>query len=452
MHTQEIVVQLTARVMEVLEDLLCQQVVPDSFSDMEEEIRQAWLQIAPKVLELWLSSQDAPYPADELPCQCGGRARYEGRREGVLSSVLGTVHYKRAYYLCAGCRHGFYPLDQRLGLRPGERSALLESLLGMMGAELPFARATELFKRLVLISVSPQSVNDATELVGGEAMAVEEEWKRQSHDPKAIAGQEKEGREGKGEKRLYGTLDAVKLHGRERRDEEDDGWRDMKVGAWFVTEAKPPEGPEGEWEIEAKEITYYCDILPAQGFGELMWASGFQRGAMSARELVFVGDGAEWIWNLVQEHYPQAVQIVDWFHAVEHLTEVAREIPGEHSAQAWWGEVRGLLWAGEVQEVIRRCESLANDSQGGQEARRAAQYFRKHEKRMAYKEFREKGYQIGSGTVESECKQMGIGRMKVPGATWSTEGARRTAKARAAWLSGQWDGLTARRQHLRKAA
>jgi transposase len=89
----------------------------------------------------------------------------------------------------------------------------------------------------------------------------------------------------------------------------------MKVGVWFTTTAEPPQDPDEEWDIQATDLSDYCDISPAQQFGQLLWATGCQRQAQLAQELVFRGDGAEWIWNLVQEHYPKAVHIVDWFHA-----------------------------------------------------------------------------------------------------------------------------------------
>ena len=224
------------------------------------------------------------------------------------------------------------------------------------------------------------------------------------------------------------------------------------MGTWFRAEGAPPSDPDGDWEVKARDITYYCDIAEAEKFGELVWATGFHREPLRAKELVFLGDGAEWIWNLVTEHYPDAVQIVDWYHAAEHLGEVARAVfEKKEEGTAWLRRTKAWLWEGQVDAVIAACEGLG-DRKGGDEATKAGSYVRRHQKRMAYGELRRKGYQIGSGTVESGCKQLGIQRMKVSGATWSLEGARRTAKARGAWLSEQWDEVAARREHLRKAA
>ena len=440
--------ELVRRISEIANELLATSKV-DSLSEMELAVRRALVRLGRQMLESWLAKEGSGYAAGEIECSCGGQARYLARREGILLTALGAVRYKRAYYLCPQCHRGTYPLDERLGLRPGEVSAGLESLLGIVGAGLPFARGTELFERLTMVEASTQSVSNATEAMGEEVMKVEEEWKVASHDPRAIDAQE---HTGEGEKRLYGALDAVKFHSRGKRTEEDNGWRDLKVGTWFLTDGTPPSEPDGEWEVRARDITYYCDIAEAEKFGELLWATGFQRAALRAKELVFVSDGAEWIWNLVTEHFPQAVQIVDWFHAAERLGDVAAAVfEQSEEKKAWLTRTRAWLWQGDVEGVIGACEGLA-ERKGSSEAIKAAGYFRKHQKRMAYGELRKKGYQIGSGTVESACKQVGIQRMKVPGATWSLEGARRTAKARAAWMSGQWDEVAARRKHLRKAA
>jgi hypothetical protein len=144
---------------------------------------------------------------------------------------------------------------------------------------------------------------------------------------------------------------------------------------------------------------------------------------------------------------------VDWFHAAERLGGVAKAAFEETDAQTKWRErVRGLLWEGKVSQVIQSCQILADGSRGREEARQAVTYFSNNASRMDYATYRSKGYQIGSGTIESACKQLGIQRMKVPGATWSLEGARLTAKSRAALLSNQWEMLTARREYLPRVA
>ena len=423
---------------------------PHSVSEMERRTRQAVLEMGRFLLTTWLRLLDGSYPESEITCRCGAKAHYQCRRDGELLTLLGTVHYERAYYLCAQCHQGTYPLDERLGLRPGEISAELESLLGMTGALMTFAKGSDLFTRLTLVDISPQSMDKATQNMGAEVTGLEQEWRQASEDGLALTRQE---RAPKDERRLYGTLDATKVHTRERENAEDKGWRDLKVGAWFESDAPPPEGPQEDWDVKARNLTYYCDFAEAKEFGKLLWATGIQREALRAKELVFLGDAAEWIWNLVHEHFPHAVQIVDWFHATEHLETVAKvAFEEENDRKAWLKDIRQSLWEGRVTVVIQSCEALAKQGRGADESRKAATYFTNNAVRMDYAAYRKAGYQIGSGTVESACKQLGIQRMKVPGATWDMQGARLTAKARAAVLSEQWDTLAKRREYLPRVA
>ena len=163
-------------------------------------------------------------------------------------------------------------------------------------------------------------------------------------------------------------------------------------------------------------------------------------------ELVFLGDGAVWIWNLVSRYYAHAVQIVDWYHAEEHLeTVAAAAFPAPQQRSRWLEDVVQALWEGQVERVVDACQALASSCS---EARKGADYFYTNAERMRYDRFRAAGYMIGSGSVESACKQIVSQRLRLPGAQWIVEGAVQTAKARAAWLSGDWRSLCARRSAL----
>jgi len=354
-------------VLKVTQELLGGKV--KSLSEMERRIREALLRLGQFLLGAWVMLQEGSYPPQRLACRCGGEAEYLGKREAVLLTLLGRVTYKRAYYVCARCHQGVCPLDERLGLRPGELSAELESLVGMTGALMTFAKGSELFEHLTLTRVSPQSMDKATQALGAEMVQVEQEWLQASEDGLALRAQERAPKDGR---RLYGALDATKVHTHEHQGAEDEGWRDLKVGAWFETHAPPPDDPQADWDIQAEKVTYFCDFAEAKQFGKLLWATGFQRRALQASELIFLGDAAEWIWNLVQDNYPKAIQIVDWFHAAEHLGGVAKAAFQDPTAQqAWLEHTRSLLWEGQVQQVIQACQELAG-SRGQEEARQAA--------------------------------------------------------------------------------
>ena len=183
--------------------------------------------------------------------------------------------------------------------------------------------------------------------------------------------------------------------------------------------------------FRAKNKRYYCDIAESEQFGKLLWATGCSVCADCARELVFVCDGAVWIWNLIAHYYPNAIQIVDWYHAEDRLKRIADEtfsMLADH--EAWLKKVTEDLWQGNIELVIEACQHLSKKSNL---AKQSVTYFSNNIERMRYAQFRAAGYLIGSGVIESGCKQIVTQRLKLSGAQWNLEGAILTAKARAAW-------------------
>jgi hypothetical protein len=243
----------------------------------------------------------------------------------------------------------------------------------------------------------------------------------------------------------------------EERDEDKkttEKWREMKVGCWYEVEPVPKsqhtqrhqhKSTIGHQALRAQDMDYFCDIAEADDFAPLFWATGCQNQADLAEEVVFVCDGAKWIWRLVETYYPHAVQILDRYHAEERLEKVANDVFPSDQAKEWINDLSTAMWDGDTNFVIAACENLAAKSEA---AANAVTYFRNNQHRMQYDRFRQSGYMIGSGTVESGCKQIVTQRLKRSGAQWNLPGARVTAKARAAWLSGDWNELCSRRDHL----
>ena len=156
--------------------------------------------------------------------------------------------------------------------------------------------------------------------------------------------------------------------------------------------------------LRAKNKRYFCDITNADEFGKLLWATGCVAGADCARILVFVCDGAVWIWNLIAYYYPNAVQIVDWYHAEDRLKRIAEEaFLGQDERRAWLQIVTEDLWQGRVELVIEACQQLSKKSNL---AKQALTYYDNNLERMRYAKFRAQGYLIGSGVIESACKQI----------------------------------------------
>jgi hypothetical protein len=418
---------------------------PESkIADLEQGLRQLLKQAGVRALSQGLTALDQPYPEPQIACSCGAMADYQFRRAAQTFTVFGWVEYRRAYYLCAHCHRGQYPLDQRFGLEPGKVSAGLAPLLALAGVETAFAEGCELIERFLLIAVSDNTLRKETQTVGQLQAQTEQAWQAQSQDTQFL--QERQRSAPERPKRLYGSLDGSHVP-------IGDEWRELKAGSWYEVEQVRSASRPGVGELDAlraKNISYYCDIAEAQQFEPLLWATGVQRRADLAEEIVFVADGAAWIWNLVERNFPSAVQIVDWYHALEYLAPIAEAVYGAESPTGmdWLDGVHTDLWEGRVDRVISACQAFVAHARAGEAARKAVTYYTNNARRMDYARFRAAGYQIGSGTIESGCKQIASQRLKRSGARWTLEGARMTAKARAAWLSGQWEQLSTQRAAL----
>ena len=426
-------------------------------ADIESELREMMRAIGAEALSRILSTGEGT-PQPELPCECGGTLHYQRQRTAMITSVFGKISYERAYYAGCQCECGQAPLDRKYGLEPGAMTSGLAALLSLAGIEFGFEESRKWVKAYLLFDVSENTIRSETEGLGALQAQQEKALSQQCQTESYLQARLREN--GLRPKRLYGSMDAAKVRieprpkdGKKPKKEED--WRDLKVGCWYEAEPVPcaqrsrrhrHKQARGQTALRARKMRYFCDIQESEKFGELLWATGCANLADLAAELVFVCDGATWIWKLIEHYYPQAIQIVDWFHAADHLKRLSLvAFSTEAERTHWLDQVVADLWEGRVEEVIGACENLVPSCPP---AKQEATYFTHNEPRMQYKKFRSAGYLIGSGTVESACKQIVTQRLKKPGAQWNVEGAVQTAKARAAWLSGEWESLCAQRTAL----
>ncbi len=423
---------------------------PQDIREVETGMRELLRKVGAEGLKRYLEHADEAEPQEgEMECKCQGKRGYLFRREAVILSVFGRVSYKRRYYVCKGCGSGACPLDKRLHIAAGEVTAGLAELLALAGVETAFAESSRFIERFLLFRVSDNTLRKETERFGELQKAREEEWKRQTQDETWL--QDRLQQYGKQAGRLYGSMDGVMAPCKGE-------WREMKNIAWYQVEPirsyekrRHHASVVGEQnDLQARDITYHCDIQSPDQFGALFWATACQRKADLHEELVFVCDGAVWIWKLIERHFPHAVQIVDWYHASEYLPPIAETAFGYATPEyhAWLEQARSQLWEGQIDDLIHDCRILGSIPSAQKAVYDAVSYFTNNHKRMDYARFRQQGYFIGSGTVESAGKQIAGLRLKRAGARWTETGAIATAKARAAWLSDQWDHLAIRRAAL----
>lgn len=418
--------------------------------DVEMALREGLREIGQKALGCFLENAGGKVEA-EIECECGGKLKYQRQRAATIWSVFGKVKYGRAYYAGCQCGCGKAPVDEQYGIEPGKVTAGLASPVGLSRIDKAFEDGGKWLKSYLLFEVSENTIRSETEDLGALQKQMEEAMVQAMQDETQLQKRKRDQKQAP--ERLYGSIDAAKVR-IEPRDELEKvlegrgNWRDLKIGCWYQGEIVPNrersvrQKSKAQREgtlIRAKGKEYFCDISEADEFGKLLWATGCSVGADRAKVLVFVWDGAMWIWNLVDYYFSNAVQIVDWYHAEDHLKEVAKEaFENPEERQAWLKPVVEDLWQGRVEQVIAACQKLSLSSDL---ARKAATYFSNNCERMRYADFRAKGYLIGSGVIESGCKQIVSRRLKLPGAQWTLNGAVLTAKPRAAWLSGKWRSL-----------
>ena len=427
-------------------------------ADIEMEVRESLREIGQRTLKYYLENADGKVEA-KIECRCGGQLEYQRRRAATIWSVFGKMRYERAYYAGCGCGQGCAILDERYGIEPGQVTAGLAQLLALSGIDKSFEEGQAWLKAFLLFEVSENTIRAETQVLGALQRKAEEAWIAEMHNEAGLQKREQLVFP-QAPDRLYGSMDAAKVRIEPRakqgnKEEVEEAWRDMKIVCWYEGELVPnrqrsvrqKNKAQREGTVfRAKNKQYACDIAEAEQFGKLLWASGCSVFADRVPELAFVCDGATWIWKLVSRYYPNAIQIVDWYHAEERLERIAEEAfsdPGER--QPWLAKITEALWHGNVECVMEACQNISKKSAL---AKQALTYFNNNKERMRYAQFRVAGYLIGSGVIESGCKQIVSRRLKLPGAQWNLDGAILTAKARCAWLSGRWQELVSKRSLL----
>jgi hypothetical protein len=388
--------------------------------------------------ELLSSSETAPR---QVPCGCGEQAAYHDSRPKQLTTVVGEVCFQRAYYVCPRCRQGQSPRDAELDVAGTRYSPGVRRMMAVVGSETSFAQGGEQLELLAGLEVTAKAVERQAETLGADIAdreQIEMQRAKQLELPQVCAPAVPV---------LYIEMDgtgvpvvAAETQGRRGKTAGQPArTREVKLGCVFTQTSTDEQGRPCRDE---DSTTYTAAIEGAERFGLRLFSEAWRRGLSRANKKVILGDGACWIWNLAHQYFPGAIEIVDLYHARQHLWELSAKLfPSDQRRRKRWTAQRlNQLDRGKIEtlvQALRRFEPP--DEPLAQLLSNAADYFQRNAERMRYPAFRRQGLFVGSGVVEAGCKTLIAARLKRSGMFWTVRGANAIIALRCCRFSGKFE-------------
>jgi len=423
------------------------------FEAVETAERRRALSVAARAVEQWLNADHADHVGPHLLCPSGHQAHYAGRRDKTFTTALGDMVLGRAYYHCEECQAGFCPRDYALGFAGTSLSPAVARMNGQAAAMVSFEETHELLRDLAGVEVSTKQVERSAEALGRD---IGEDEKRVVDPPTIgapVAPTMYLGMDGTGVPMRSAEL----LDRKGKQPDSSSKTREVKLVTVWSAENRDEQGfavrdPGSVTYSAAIESAAHRDLdqAPAQ-FARRVEREALRRGFDATGRQVVLGDGALWIWNLADQYFPNAIQIVDLFHAKQHLFDVAKAIFGVTSdlAKHWGKQRRDELDDGNLEGVLAalRVHAGAID-----DARKCVDYFTRNGSRMRYPEFRAQGLCVSTGVVEAGCKLAVGTRCKRSGMHWTVAGADAIIALRCCKLSGRFEDFWERRSSAARMA
>jgi len=405
-------------------------------------IRAGMLRLGGGMLERLLAA-DPGYRGPRVACGQGHEAEFVSYRGKVIDTVLGPAALKRAWYHCAACGRGLAPKNAELGVAGVSVSPGLAAMNDKAAAAGPFAKAATLLEHLAGVRLTVKRVERAAEASGTAKAAAHRDRaalitarKLVPLPPSPLPD------------KLYAAIDGTgvpvtsrETAGREGRGEDGRArTREVKLAVFFTQDKVDAKG----YPVRDRDSSsYIASFEPAGTFADLVEAEGIRRGAGHVRQMTILGDGAAWIWNIAAAKFPGATQIVDLYHAREHLCDLARSLEfmlGDRT-DAWPAARMEDLDYGDIDGICRAACAYPLVGVKKDELDTALGYFENNAPRMRYRWFRSRGLFTGSGVVEAGCKAVIGQRLKSSGMRWTIAGADAISALRCREASSQWETI-----------
>lgn len=383
-----------------------------------------------------------------LPCSCGQQARYQELRSKTVLTAVGKVRISRPYYLCPHCHNGQFPTDVELDIKDTESSPGVRRMEAVLGQEAPFDQGRQRLKLLAGLEVTTKAVERTAEAVGADIAARQQAQieRAMQLDLPIIVGEPIP--------ILYVQMDGTGVPvvkketvGRAGKTAGQPAHtREVKLGCVFTQTACDQAGFAVR---DPDSTTYVGAIETAEEFGKRLYLEAWQRGWSRALVRVVMGDGSVWIWNQADLYFPGAMQILDLYHAREHLWELARKLfPNDAAQQNRWMMIhQHWLDNGKIKKLVTSLQSIQTSSaELSEKLSNEAEYFRRNAMRMRYPKFRRLHLFVGTGVMEAGCKTVVGSRFKQSGMFWSVRGVNAVLALRCCYLNGRFEDYWDARQ------
>ena len=349
-----------------------------------------------------------------------------------VNSLLGHISINRQLLHCRHCHEGYSPFDKMLEINEDHKvtKGLTDAVCDFAQRMSSFKEASYMLEKYLGIKISDSLIQTISEEIGKKLFEKDKKeakdlFENQYKVIEHVPGNIKKGR-------LYIEADGSMLHIR------GEGWKEIKLGMIFKDDKILNKDKERHIIIEKDYVGFFGS---AEEFKKMLFAAAVKNGYMDVKEVVILGDGAAWIWNMANELFPDAVFILDYYHFEEHVYECANIVHPEDEVnkKRFAKEIIDGFMNNKIDYTIENLKpEKCSDKVVSDKVRGLKTYLENNSDKMNYKEFKDKGYFIGSGAIEGGQKHVLQQRLKLAGMRWSKSGAQYIASLRCADKSSKW--------------
>ncbi len=414
-------------------------------------------------LQRLAAEKGAQKKADATPPVCPACGKLLSRKTHdhlrSFECKFGSLTISRSRGYCTRCRKWRFPADTALGLEEtAGYSPRVQEMAALLASKMPVSEASAVLEHLTGVQLPPATLD--------------REARRQGERARKVRRQEDERASQDGSKAVQPELVLEPY----QMIIQVDAWNIRERDAWGQTKALRKAGQEPErWHWVYTGTCFRLDqrgqtaggrpVISERGFvatregidglREQLHAEALRRGLGQAAGVLVIGDGAVWIWRLADDRFGAARQRLDFYHAVQHLAAVGRALFGEDRAKlkSWLRPLARQLKQQSSVKVVAQLEEILAQLPAGTTAetvKKEVNYFHEHRDRMDYRAARLRGEPIGSGAVESTCRQYQC-RFKRPGQYWSRQGDEALLCLETFWRNGRWHLLFPHHRQLNPA-